>query len=139
MIYVLYKKIQINSLIKLCKFLKKKYNILPQNILGHSDIAYERKQDPGAKFPWHLLAKKNLSIWYKGNIKKLNKLRNIKIKKKQNIEFFKNLKKIGYKTASNKKLRKLLIIAFQTKFRKELINGKIDMECLMISKKLNNT
>ena len=134
-----YKKIQINSLIKLCKFLKKKYNILPQNILGHSDIAYERKQDPGAKFPWHLLAKKNLSIWYKGNIKKLNKLRNIKIKKKQNIEFFKNLKKIGYKTASNKKLRKLLIIAFQTKFRKEQINGKIDMECLMISKKLNNT
>ena len=58
---------------------------------------------------------------------------------KCDIEFFKNLKKIGYKTASNTKLRKLLIIAFQTKFRKELINGKIDMECLMISKKLNNT
>ena len=55
------------------------------------------------------------------------------------FEFFENLKKIGYKTASNTKLRKLLIIAFQTKFRKELINGKIDMECLMISKKLNNT
>ena len=112
---------------------------MPQNILGHSDIAYERKQDPGAKFPWQLLAKKNLSIWYKGNIKKLNKLRNIKIQKKENIEFFKNLKKIGYKTASNKKLKKLLIIAFQTKFRKEQINGKIDLECLMISKKLNNT
>ena len=86
-----------------------------------------------------ITCKKNLSIWYKGNAKKLNKLRNIKIQKKENIEFFKNLKKIGYKTASNKKLKKLLIIAFQTKFRKEQINGKIDMECLVISKKLNNT
>ena len=49
---------QIFSLIKLLKYLKKKYNIKKQNILGHSDIAPYRKKDPGEKFPWDVLAKK---------------------------------------------------------------------------------
>lgn len=133
-----YKNVQIKSLIKLCKFLKKKYKILPQNILGHSDIAYERKQDPGAKFPWQLLAKNNLSIWYKSN-SNIKKLRDKEIQKKEKIGFFINLKNIGYKTPFNKKLKKSLIIAFQTKFRKDKINGKIDMETLLISKKLSNS
>jgi len=49
---------QINSLIKLSKFLIKKYKINKKNILGHSDIAPLRKKDPGEKFPWEYLAKK---------------------------------------------------------------------------------
>ena len=43
---------QVNKLIKLCKKLKQKYKIKPQNFLGHSDIAPLRKIDPGEKFPW---------------------------------------------------------------------------------------
>ena len=39
------------------KILIKKYKIEPKNILGHSDIAPERKKDPGEKFPWKELAK----------------------------------------------------------------------------------
>ena len=35
--------------------LKKKYNIKKYNILGHSDIAPDRKKDPGEKFPWKLM------------------------------------------------------------------------------------
>jgi len=46
---------QINSLILLVSFLKKKYKIKKSNILGHSDIAPDRKKDPGEKFPWKLL------------------------------------------------------------------------------------
>jgi len=49
---------QILSIIKLLKFLVKKYNIKKQNILGHSDVAPNRKIDPGEKFPWDKLAKK---------------------------------------------------------------------------------
>ena len=49
---------QIFSLKKLLIFLIKKYKIKIDNILGHSDIAPERKKDPGEKFPWELLAKK---------------------------------------------------------------------------------
>ena len=49
---------QINSLIRLSKFLIKKYKINKANILGHSDIAPTRKNDPGEKFPWEYLSKK---------------------------------------------------------------------------------
>jgi len=55
---------QINSLINLIKFLIKKYKINKKNIIGHSDIAPDRKKDPGEKFPWEYLAKKNISFWH---------------------------------------------------------------------------
>ena len=42
---------QIQSLISLCKLLKRKYLIKKENFLGHSDIAPLRKIDPGEKFP----------------------------------------------------------------------------------------
>ena len=46
-----------SSLLKLSKFLIKKYKINAKNILGHSDIAPERKKDPGEKFPWNICLK----------------------------------------------------------------------------------
>ena len=54
---------QYEILEKLIKFLINKYDIKIDRILGHSDIAPSRKLDPGEKFDWHRLAKKNLSIW----------------------------------------------------------------------------
>ena len=78
--YRSYSSKQIFSLIKLLKNLKKKYNIKKHNILGHSDIAPDRKKDPGEKFPWSKLAKKNLSIWHKLDENKIKKKRCLKIK-----------------------------------------------------------
>ena len=49
---------QIKCLIKISKFLIKKYKIDKKNILGHSDVAPLRKIDPGEKFPWKYLYKK---------------------------------------------------------------------------------
>ena len=49
--YKKFPKQQIFSLIKLTKFLISKYQINKKNILGHSDIAPDRKKDPGEKFP----------------------------------------------------------------------------------------
>ena len=48
---------QIITVKKLLKKLIKKYKINLNDILGHSDIAPERKKDPGEKFPWRKLAK----------------------------------------------------------------------------------
>ena len=52
---------QIKTLVKLLLALKKKYNINPNFILGHEDIAPKRKIDPGPKFPWKTLYNLNLS------------------------------------------------------------------------------
>ena len=129
---------QIKSLIKLSKFLIKKYNLKKENILGHSDIAIERKKDPGENFPWELLSKSKIGLWYQVNKDKLNKLRNIKISKTEEIKFLKNLNKIGYNfkyEAPQKKIK--LIKSFQRHFRQKLINGKIDQEMLLIAENLS--
>ena len=119
----------INSLISLLKYLKKKYKIDKRNILGHSDVAPYRKIDPGEKFPWKLMYKKKLAIWHNKKEKTLKISRNIKCSKKDKIQFYNNLKKIGYNSKS--KIR--MIRAFQRRFRQKLVTGKIDKECLFIS------
>jgi N-acetylmuramoyl-L-alanine amidase len=133
--YKKFNKKQIQILINLLKKLINKFKISPKNILGHSDIAPDRKKDPGEKFPWKTLARKKVSIWHKINPKILSKLRNQKCSKKDNISFVYNLKKIGY----SKCPEKYLVKAFQMRFRPELINGKIDKECLEISKSIVKT
>lgn len=59
-----FKKAQIQSLMKLCQRIIKEYDIKPQNIVAHSDIAPTRKADPGFAFPWEELAKNGISLWY---------------------------------------------------------------------------
>ena len=76
--YRKFSKRQIISLLKLSKFLLKKYDIKQKNILGHSDIASERKKDPGEKFPWKYLSQKKVGLWH--TIKKQILLKNRKIK-----------------------------------------------------------
>lgn len=127
---------QISSLIKLSKFLIKKYKINKKNILGHSDIAPLRKKDPGEKFPWEYLAKKNMVCWHNLNKNKLTKVRNKKCNKILKNKFFTYLSKIGYSKNYKNQNAKLLIKAFQRRFRPQLINGIIDQECLLISKNL---
>tara|TARA_B100000073_G_C23580189_1_gene511902 strand:+ start:20 stop:757 length:738 start_codon:yes stop_codon:yes gene_type:complete len=127
---------QILSIIKLLKFLVKKYNIKKQNILGHSDVAPNRKIDPGEKFPWDKLAKKNLCNWHNIDKKKLKKLRGVDLTTNEKIKFFRNLHKIGYQNVIRDKNRINLIKSFQRKYRQNLINGIIDKECLLMSKNL---
>lgn len=55
---------QINSLIGLCRQIIEKYSILPHNIIGHSDVAPERRPDPGRRFPWKELAMQGIGLWY---------------------------------------------------------------------------
>ena len=123
------------------KFLIKKYKISSKNILGHADIAPERKNDPGEKFPWEYLFKNKIGIWHSLDKKKLIKNRKLKIRKTEERSFFKNLFEIGYSkkhlTSMNKaKYLRRLVKNFQRRFRQELINSKIDRECLLISEDL---
>tara|TARA_A100001011_G_scaffold31160_1_gene30171 strand:- start:150 stop:896 length:747 start_codon:yes stop_codon:yes gene_type:complete len=137
--YKKFKSKQISSLIKLLRYLIKKYTIKKQNILGHSDIAPNRKKDPGEKFPWQKLAIKNLCIWHFLDKVESKKNRNLIINKHEEKKFFRNLYSIGYPKIEKKKYKiskTNLVKSFQRRFRQILINGKIDKECLLISKNL---
>jgi len=134
---------QIKSILKIGKFLIRKYKIKPENILGHSDIAPFRKKDPGEKFPWKYLAKKNIGVWHNLGKNKLLKNRGLGINKFEKKIYIKNLIKIGYnlefkKISKIKKKKNLKIIskAFQRRFRQDVIDGIIDKECLLISQNL---
>ena len=129
--YQNFSKKQINSLILLCKNLKKKYLIKVENFLGHSDIAPQRKLDPGEKFPWKKLSEHKIGCWYKNNsTKKFNS--NLK----KEVVFFKNLKKIGYRYFNILKRGhkdKAIIKSFQRHYLPKNVSGVIDEKTLKIS------
>ena len=137
--YINFSKKKVSSIIKLTKYLIKKYKIDSKFILGHSDIAPDRKQDPGEKFPWEFLSKNKIGIWHELKSKEIKVYRKLKLNNVLKIKFIKNLYKIGYPRNSkiNKnKYNKNITVAFQRRFRQELIDGKIDKECLLISENL---
>ena len=130
---------QIISTKKLLRYLINKYKVNFKNILGHSDIAPDRKKDPGEKFPWKDLAKSKLSQWHNLNEKKLKRERLISLNLVEESNFMMNLTKIGYFKISqknNNSKKRIIIKAFQRHFRQKLINGIPDKECLIISKNL---
>ena len=139
--YKKFSKKQIQSLIKLSKILIKKYKINSKNILGHSDVAPERKKDPGEKFPWKELSKQGIGLWHSLSIQSLKKNRKIKLDKVSKKMFYNNLSKIGYvmkktENSKNRKFNNYVVKAFQRRFRQELVNGKLDKECLILSNNL---
>ncbi len=135
--YKRFSKKQINSLKNLSLKLAKKYNLKSKHYLGHSDIAPDRKKDPGEKFPWEFLSKYNIGVWHSLDKRLLKKYRLKNINNLDKIIFLGYLIKIGY-FFKKKKINSILfaIKAFQRRFRPQLINGKIDFECLEIAKNL---
>tara|TARA_B100000787_G_C16050654_1_gene231073 strand:- start:19 stop:666 length:648 start_codon:yes stop_codon:yes gene_type:complete len=139
--YKKFSKKQISSVLELSKFLIKKYKINSKNILGHSDIAPERKKDPGEKFLWEYLSKNKIGLWHTLKKQELTENRKLKINKIEKISFFNSLFKIGYskkipKNSSKDNYLRFVVKAFQRRFRQELIDGKIDRECLLIGANL---
>jgi len=139
--YKKFTKKQITSLLILSKFLIKKYKINLKNILGHSDVAPERKKDPGEKFPWQYLSQNKVGLWHLIKKHELIKNRQIKTTKIDKDLFINNLFKIGYqkktpRTLDKNKYLNYITKAFQRRYRQDLIDGKIDQECLIISQNL---
>ena len=116
-----------------------RYNIKPQNILGHSDIAPQRKKDPGPMFPWDKLYK-NYGIGMGSNVQIREKnMINYKELTIQGIQ--KELQDFGYKiniTGEYDIQTKKVIRAFQYHFRPRKYDGIMDNETYMKLKLLND-
>jgi N-acetylmuramoyl-L-alanine amidase len=108
---------QIDALIPLLAGIKERYAITRGNVVGHSDIAPARKQDPGELFPWSRLARHRLAL--------PRPTRNLMDPNWTDGGFLLALERFGYDVAD----RAAAIIAFQRRFRPENLDGKIDGEC----------
>jgi N-acetylmuramoyl-L-alanine amidase len=54
---------QIEQVRRLCQRILARHAIPPRNVVGHSDVAPNRKQDPGELFPWRDLALDGIGFW----------------------------------------------------------------------------
>ncbi len=54
---------QIDAVIDLCAGIQRRHGIRARNVVGHSDVAPVRKQDPGEAFPWRRLAAAGVGTW----------------------------------------------------------------------------
>ncbi len=71
-IFTLFPPEQVDKVASLLKDLAERYMIPATNILGHSDIAPTRKQDPGPAFPWKQLYEQHqIGMWYDESTKDL--------------------------------------------------------------------
>lgn len=111
---------QIDAVVRLVHGIKDRYEITRGNIVGHSDIAPVRKRDPGELFPWHRLAKLRLAL--------PRPTKNLMDPNWSEAGFLLALERFGYDVTD----KMAAIMAFQRRFRPELIDGEVDAECRMI-------
>ncbi|MFT3818958.1 MAG: N-acetylmuramoyl-L-alanine amidase [Rubrivivax sp.] len=62
--YTPYPPRQIDAVVALVREIVKRWNIPPERVVGHADVAPGRKQDPGPLFPWKRLAQEGLALWF---------------------------------------------------------------------------
>ena len=118
--YYPYPEAQIDALIPLMADIKDRHGITRGNIVGHSDVAPVRRRDPGELFPWGRLARLRLAL--------PRPTRNLMDPMWTDAGFLLALERFGYDVADPM----AAILAFQRRFRPELMDGTIDAECRSI-------
>jgi N-acetylmuramoyl-L-alanine amidase len=134
-----YRPEQIRTLALLLKDIVARHQIKAPNIVGHSDIAPQRKVDPGPLFPWRELARQGLGRWYDENLMRTYR-EEFQWKGLPDIAWVqKELRRAGYDAPFSGTLDKAtrnVIAAFQMHYRPALFDGNPDAETLAILKAL---
>jgi N-acetylmuramoyl-L-alanine amidase len=116
---------QLAALETLCREILTRHPIPPERVLGHSDVAPERKTDPGELFPWERLARAGIGLWpdfaatvdpgSAGNVQAAQR----------------SLARIGYDARASGRLDRAtqaVIAAFQRHWRAAECTGALDAE-----------
>lgn len=107
---------QIAALIELCRdILARNRAIEPRNVVGHSDIAPQRKIDPGRRFPWKTLADAGIGLWPRAGGRPLDG------------DLHAALQRYGYAPPVAVPPREI-VKAFQRHFRPAKVDGMADPE-----------
>ncbi|TQI79886.1 N-acetyl-anhydromuramyl-L-alanine amidase AmpD [Serratia fonticola] len=121
---------QIELLIPLSREIITRYAIQPTDVVGHSDIAPQRKQDPGPLFPWQQLAQAGIGAWPdKADVARYlaGRDKHAPVPMAQMVE---KLARYGYGVdpAWDAKQQQNLVAAFQMHFRPSDYRGEPDAE-----------
>lgn len=111
---------QVSAVVRLANEICKRHDIPRANIVGHSDVAPARKQDPGELFPWDKLARLNLAL--------ARPERAVTDPEWTDSAFLIALERFGYDIED----KLAVVVAFQRRFRPELMDGTIDGQCRAI-------
>ena len=129
-----FKQAQIDQLILLLKDIVKRHGIKPENILGHNDIAPQRKQDPGPMFPWKQLADAGLIAWPEPS-RVAARLPGYQQQLPDVLWFQLKLAQHGYavpQTGQFDQATRNVLVVFQSKYRQSLFDGTPDAETAAI-------
>ncbi len=119
--------LQMASVCDLCLRILSRHPIPPRNVIGHSDVAPDRKDDPGEKFDWAGLADNGVGLWPK-NVPDLG-TGSVLADAAAMLAVRADLAAIGYRVApegAHDKDLATVLRAFQRHWRQEEINGLAD-------------
>ncbi|NGM87402.1 N-acetylmuramoyl-L-alanine amidase [Parapusillimonas sp. SGNA-6] len=134
-----YTPAQIDTLVALLKDISARHQIKPANIVGHSDIAPQRKIDPGPAFPWQELAAQGLGRWYDPDRVREHQAEFLRQGLPDAAWIQGELRRLGYAAPTTGKLDRAtrnVIAAFQMHFRPSRYDGVPDPETLAIMRAL---
>ncbi|HAU4367435.1 TPA: N-acetylmuramoyl-L-alanine amidase [Citrobacter amalonaticus] len=129
---------QIQALIPLAKDIIARYDITPQNVVAHADIAPQRKDDPGPLFPWRALAAQGIGAWpdaQRVNFYLAGRAPHTPVEMASLLDL---LSRYGYEVKPEMTAREQqrVVMAFQMHFRPTLWNGVADAETQAIAEAL---
>lgn len=107
---------QVQALLPLLADIVKRHDIPRANVVGHSDIAPARKEDPGELFPWDLLARYRLTL-AKPEL-------TMRLVWDNDSAFYLALERFGYDISD----QTAAVRAFQRRWRPKRIDGVVDGE-----------
>ena len=126
---------QLRALTILLADIIKRHGIAPENVVGHSDIAPQRKVDPGPLFPWKALAAAGIGRWY-NEAGAADHLARLQAQGTPDVAWFqKQMQRLGYACPQDGILDRATIntlAAFQMHYRPSLHDGQPDAETAAI-------
>lgn len=132
-----YAEEQIEVLVALLRDIVSRYpQIGPVDILGHSDVAFWRKSDPGPRLPWRRLHEAGIGAWFDQTTRAMY-LRRFCVRLPPEVEVERAFQRYGYAPAKNRQGFEQRTRAFQMHFRPRDYCGVLDTETCAILYALN--
>ena len=131
--YRAFPKAQMEAVTQLCQRILSRHQILPRDVIGHSDIAPIRKEDPGELFDWRGLAAQGVGLYpslrgVEGDAAIQNVASTTGLPRYARNDVMGQLQEYGYSIENLEKT----ITAFQRHFRPALLSGEWDEQCAEI-------